>query len=297
VKASAKRIVSLLPSATEWISALGFGKQLVGVSHECDYPAEVASLPRVTSSRIKSDQTSRQIDDEVRRNLETQMALYSLNEDLLAELRPDLIVTQSLCNVCAVDHRAVDRIVSDWDCVVLDLHAVTFEQVLADAEVISNAVGSTAESRLAFESLSTRAGRVRENSASRQTRRPNVTLLEWTDPLFCSGHWTPQLIQWAGGIDPIGVTGQPSREITFATLQQADPDLLLVACCGMDLDRTTAEWNALRRDTAWSKLRCVETEQVYSFDGSAYFNRSGPRLVESLEQVAALIERWPGRLG
>lgn len=299
---SAKRIVSLLPAATEWIFALGLGDQLVGVSHECDFPAKASTLARVTSSRIDGTQSSRQIDEQVRDHLETQTALYTLDEARLAELRPDVIVTQSLCNVCAVDRHAVVRAIAGRDCEVVDLHAVTFDQVFEDAEAICQAAASTAKSRDSLRALRERSQQIRESAnqrqdipsqrSKRQDTRPTVTLLEWTDPLFCSGHWTPQLIEWAGGTDPIGVSGEPSRQISFEVLRQTDPDMLLVACCGLDLDRSKAEWNKLRRDPGWQDLRCVRTNQVIPFDGSAYFNRAGPRLVESLDEVAKLIRRW-----
>ena len=288
----ARRIVSLLPGATEWVCELGLANRLVGVSHECDYPPPVNSLPRVTKSRIDSRQSSSQIDADVRQHSDSRTPLYDLDRETLSRLQPDLILTQSLCNVCAVSERDVLQCISAFsdDCQLLDLRAETFHQVLADASSISAATGRRDASAQAIDSLRRRVDRVREQGPL--SLRPVVTLLEWVDPLFCAGHWTPQLIEWAGGNDPIGQSGKPSRVIDPRELLAADPDILLVACCGMDIDRTRSELGLLERIEGWMRLKCVNTDQVHAFDGSAYFNRPGPRLVDALEAVANLVTQW-----
>lgn len=271
---------------------LGFSKQIVGISHECDCPSELMDLPRVTSSRIDTDGTCDQIDQQVRRYGETEASLYQLHDELVRDLRPDFIITQSLCGVCAVSQREVAALASSLQCRLFSLQARTFQQVIDDADSLGVFVGEDQVNWDLFNQLQTRILRVRERDRGASGRRPRITLLEWTDPLFCSGHWTPELIQWAGGHDPIGKTGMPSRTIGFSELQQADPDVLLVACCGMSLERTRAEWHTISQSERFQKLRCVQNGQVHCFDGSAHFNRPGPRLVDTLERVASLVDQW-----
>lgn len=286
-------IVSLLPGATEWVCELGLANRLVGVSHECDFPPEVSSLPRVTRARINSQQSGSDIDAAVREHSDAGIPLYDLDAETLVELQPDLILTQSLCNVCAVSQRDVVKCVSAFSapCRLLDLRAETFDQLFDDAAAIAAATGQGAQAVARIDLLRQRTCRVRDRSGP-AAMHPTVTLLEWVDPLFSAGHWTPQLIEWAGGQDPIGRTGTPSRVITRRELFDADPDILLVACCGMDVERTRSELTRLEADPGWSQLQCVRTRQVHAFDGSAYFNRPGPRLVDALERVAELIGRW-----
>ena len=288
----AQRIVSLLPGATEWVCELGLSDRLVGISHECDFPKHVNSLPRVTRSKIDPTQSSREIDQVVRSFSEARTPLYELDAVTLGSLQPDLILTQTLCNVCAVSERDVLNCVGDFEqpCPILDLPARTFTDVLSDARAISKATGEIEASRSAIERIQVRIDNVRE-SVDQETR-PTVTLLEWLDPLFCSGHWTPQMIQWAGGVDPIGQIGQPSGVLSFEKLAAADPDILLVACCGMNQHRTETELAVVAGSEPWQKLSAVGSQQVYSFDGSAFFNRPGPRLVDALETVADIVTRW-----
>ncbi len=279
MSADAERIVSLLPGATEWVCKLGLADRLVGVSHECDFPVDVNSLPRVTRSHIDIHQTSTEIDHAVRTHSESKTPLYDLDADQITQLNPDLILTQSLCNVCAVSERDVLASVASLptECQVLDLRAQTFRQVIDDATAIVAATGNPRVSRDAIESLLDRINIVRHK---KRGERPKVMLIEWADPLFCSGHWTPELIHWAGGYDPIGRSGEPSRTISSEELTSADPEILLVACCGLDEARSRAEISILEQIDGWFDIRAVRSEQVHCFDGSAYFNRPGPRLVQ-----------------
>ena len=290
----ADRIVSLLPGATEWICFLGLGQRLVGVSHECDFPSQVASLPKVTRSRIDANLSSREIDAAVRDHSDSKTSLYDLGIDQLAALQPDLIVTQSLCNVCAVSESDVRKALTrvTRDCRILDLNWRTLDQVFDDAAAIVEQAGQTEQGARALESLADRVGRIRHEASCYDGPRPTVTLLEWLDPLYCAGHWTPDLIQWCGGTDPIGRAGQESRMIDPSELFAADPDILLVAARGLDAQRTAEEFGAIQRRREWSELRCVRNDNVHLFDGSALFNRPGPRLVEAMESVATLIRRW-----
>ena len=286
------RIVSFLPGATEWVCELGLGECLVGVSHECDYPAALAGLPKVTRSRIDVNAPSEQIDATVREHSESRTPLFELDAAMIASLQPNLILTQTLCNVCAVSESDIQRSLQTiGDCVLVDLRAMTFDTVFSDAETIVHATNRMPKSRTAIESLRCRIQTVRKSS-ERETVRPRVVLLEWVSPLFCAGHWTPQLIQWAGGHDPIGESGTPSRQIDEAELARANPDILLVACCGLDRQRGIGELEQLKDLAVWQNLNCVLNEQVHVFDGSAWFNRPGPRLVDALESVASLIGDW-----
>ncbi|MCG8651754.1 MAG: cobalamin-binding protein, partial [Pirellulales bacterium] len=252
---SAARIVSLLPSATEWVCELGLGEQLVGISHECDFPAQVNALPRVTRSRIDPEQSSQAIDAAVGQHSQTQTSLYELDAERLAQLKPDLILTQTLCNVCAVNQADVHRSMAaiGRPSTLLDLHGQTLSEVFEDAERVLRAAGggcsgqrATCSGRQAMQQLQKRVESV--EAATRQALHkptPKVVLLEWVQPLYCAGHWTPEIIGKAGGHDPIGEPGKPSRVIEPAELIRANPDLLLVACCGMDSARTAQELDSL----------------------------------------------------
>jgi iron complex transport system substrate-binding protein len=290
VKAECVRIVSLLPAATEWLGFLGHTDRLVGISHQCEDPSEAMRLPRLTHSRIRTACSSGEIDRQVRQQVESETSLYELDVERLESLKPDLIVTQSLCGVCAISDRDVETVARNLDCQRFDLRGVTLGQTLEEVTQLAELVGGDEGASAALSQLRARVEATKARGNRQGTTRPRTTLLEWTDPLFCSGHWTPELIQWAGGIDPIGQVGRPSRQIEFDELAAADPDILLVACCGMDLDRTRTEWSATSSAPQWRRLRCVRDGHVYPFDGSIYFNRSGPRLVDAMEQVAAIIE-------
>jgi iron complex transport system substrate-binding protein len=290
VTATAQRIISLLPGATEWVCELGLADRLVGVSHECDFPSEVNSLPRVTRARIDFHKPSCEIDREVREHCDTKTPLYDLEEQLVEQLQPNLFITQSLCNVCAISQRDVLKTAQKLanNCQILDLQAETFDQVMNDAGAIAQATGNQHVSLHAIDQLQSRIDRVRNNAPA---RRRKVTLIEWADPIFCSGHWTPQLIEWAGGDDPLGRAGTPSRTIEARDLVAANPEVLLVACCGLDKERTTSEIKLLEKIDGWATISAVQNGQVHPFDGSAYFNRPGPRLVDALEVVADVIHR------
>lgn len=301
--ADAQRIISLLPGATEWVCELGLADRLVAISHECDFPDLICCLPRVTRSKIDSTQSSRDIDAAVKAFSDTKTSLYELDTELVLSLKPDLILTQTLCNVCAVSERDVLRCIGELqqNCQILDLPATSLNEVLDDAVKIWKATGQRECGIQAKQLLDSRITKVRKAVENRhsgnQLVRPKVTLLEWLDPLYCSGHWTPQLIEWAGGVDPIGEAGAPSRVFSLEKLVSLNPDILLVACCGMSEDRTRAEWDEVTSmehpvGDLWLQLDAVRNQQVHYFDGSAFFNRPGPRLIEALEVVSKIIEDW-----
>ncbi len=286
------RIVSLLPSATEWVCALGMQDELVGVSHECDFPTGVQGRPKVTRSRIDASQSCSEIDQVVQQHSDQRESLYDFDEQLLCDLKPDLIISQTLCNVCAVNESDIRRCVerSMPDCSTLDLSADTFDGVLNDATKIIQATGNRRAALEAFGKIEDRIASLRRNADGDPI--PKVTLLEWSDPLYSAGHWTPQLIDWAGGVDPIGTAGVPSRRIEMSQLVQADPDMLLIACCGLSQQRGQEELTSLKTNGQFASLRCVLENEIHVFDGSAYFNRPGPRLVDALDQVGQLVKHW-----
>lgn len=283
------RIVSLLPSATEMICALGLHDQLVGISHECDFPGTVAGLPAVTKTRIDHHASSREIDAQVREELNSKQALYSLHDDLLAQLEPELIVTQSLCDVCAVaetDVTTAARALASQPA-VFNMQPLNLTDVLDTVSALGAAAGAVATAASLRSDLEHRMDVVRARSAAiAETDRPRVAFLEWLDPPFNAGHWNPELIEIAGGIPLLGVAGEPSTTVSWSDVEASSPDVIIVGCCGFDLERTLVEINVLSGNPIWSTLCCVQEGRVYLVDGNAYFNRPGPRLVDSLELLA-----------
>jgi len=284
------RIVSLLPSATEIICRLGLADQLVGVTHECDEPPLVRRLPRVTRSLIPAGASSRQIDELVREKLRTQRALYTLEWSVLEALRPELLVTQALCDVCAVaeaEVRAAACALPNRPQVVnlepQRLHDVfaSFHQVAKAAQVPERAEAIVTELQQRVQAVIERSQQV--------TYRPRVVLLEWIDPPFSCGHWTPELIRFAGGREMIGQEGQPSRTLRWEEVIAADPEVLVIACCGFDIARAQQDRSILQTYPGYEQLSAVRQGRVYWIDGNAYFSRPGPRLVDSLEWLAFLL--------
>lgn len=282
------RIVSLLPSSTEIVCQLGLRDALVGVTHECDYPQSVAGLPKVTRTLIPHDASSREIDALVRERLKTERALYTLDRPTLERLRPDLIVTQALCDVCAVAEAEVTAAacslpgrprVINLEPTSLDEVFDTLHLVASAADVPPNrAEAVVGELRQRISTVATRSERL--------TERPRVVVLEWLDPPFSCGHWTPELVRLAGGDEIIGLPGQPSRTLAWDAVIAARPDVLFVACCGFSLERTLIDLPVLRSQPGWTDLPAVRAERVYVTDGNAYFSRPGPRLVDSVEILA-----------
>jgi iron complex transport system substrate-binding protein len=285
------RIVTLLPAATEIACLLGLGDQLVGVSHECDHPpATVAALPRMTASLIPADATSAEIDALVRARVAGRRPLYRLDAAALAAARPDLIVTQGLCDVCAVDEAEVCRVAAALPRQprVLNLEFASLAGMFDAIATVATAAGVDGT-----DAIDRLRRRVQDVAARRRADGPTVVFLEWLDPPFCGGHWNPELVELAGGRELIGRAGQPSRRITWRDVAAADPDVLVVAACGYDLARTANDLDRLQHQPAWAALRAVRDRRVLAFDGSAYFNRPGPRLVDSLERLAAGLGHCP----
>jgi iron complex transport system substrate-binding protein len=285
------RIVSLLPSATEIVCALGLQSSLVGVTHECDFPGGVAALPRVTRTLIPHDAASADIDALVRERLRTEKALYTLDLPTLEALRPDLIVTQALCDVCAVAESEVTAAACTLPGQprVVNLEPTCLDGVFACLQVVADAADVTERGREVVAALRDRVAAVAAR-ASALRERPTVGVLEWIDPPFSSGHWTPELIAIAGGCPLLGDAGTRSRTLAWGDVRAADPEILLIACCGFDVARTRQDLPILARQPGFADLRSVRADRVYVTDGNAYFSRPGPRLVDSLEILAHAID-------
>jgi iron complex transport system substrate-binding protein len=281
------RIVSLLPSATEIVCELGLGDHLVGVTHECDYPPFVRTLPKVTRTLIPHDASSRDIDALVRERLKTQRALYTLDLPTLEKLRPELIVTQALCDVCAVAETEVNAAACRLPGrpKVVNLEPTNLLAVFECLLQVGDAAGVPSQASDAVARLRARVEAVEKRSRA-IANRPRVVLLEWIDPPFCCGHWSPELVRLAGGIEGIGQDGQPSRPIRWEEVLAWQPEVMVIACCGFSAQRTKQDVPLLSSYPGWRDLPCVRTARVYLVDGSAYFSRPGPRLVDSLEILA-----------
>ncbi|MDG2221827.1 MAG: cobalamin-binding protein [Rubripirellula sp.] len=281
------RIASLLPSATEIICGLGLRDSLIGVSHECDYPHDVIDLPRVTKTFLPEQATSNEIDSLVRERIKTERALYALDLAAIQSLEPDLIVTQALCDVCAVAESEVNAAIESLpgNPRTLNLEPSNLAGVLDCIRQVGIATNAGPSTEKYISGLQTRIDTVSNRSRS-ISLRPSVLLLEWIDPPFCAGHWSPELVDLAGGIEAIGVAGKRSVTTSWREIAAADPDVLVIACCGFTVERTLQDLPILQAQPGWSTLKCVQTRRVYLVDGSAYFNRPGPRIVDSLELLA-----------
>lgn len=285
-----ERVVSLLPGATELVHALGCGDRLVGRSHECDHPPGVERLPVVSAPKWPLDGTSYAIDEQVRAIVAEGLGVYRVDTDALREAGPDLVVTQSQCEVCAVSEDEVERAAREvlgGDVEVVSLVPGTLEDVLADVRRVAAALAVPeagerleADLRAGFET-------VRETVAG--APRPSVVCLEWLDPLMGAGNWMPELVDLAGGRLLFGETGQHVPRLEFDALLAADPDVIVAQPCGFDLERTLAELPALTSRPGWQDLTAVWSGRVAAVDGHAFFNRPGPRLVETAEILAEIV--------
>ena len=289
-----QRIASLLSSATEILFATGAGPRVVAVSHECDFPDVVKSLPIATRSRIDSGLSSAAIDEQVRGMLATGAPLYEVDREQLRQLAPDLIVTQAQCDVCAVRHADVIDLVQS-EPVLANTHIITLNpqslgDVIADTATLGAAAGCSQQAATFAEELQSRVDAVRQRTALiADARRPRVLCIEWIEPLMPAGNWTPELIELAGGVSGLAVAGRHSRYAEWDEVLALDPEVILIAPCGFDLVRALQEARELPQRDGWRRLAAVRAGRVFAFDGNAYLNRSGPRLVDTLEMVAQLL--------
>lgn len=284
------RIVSLLPSATEIVCALGLGDQLVARSHECDYPPEILDRPVITYSLIPPDLPSHEIDRMVSETLMTHATLYGLDLELLQQLEPDLLITQALCSVCAVSYNSVQEAVATLrpSTRVLNLEPTTLQGVMETFQMVADAAGVPERGHALVAAFQQRLERVRQRTQHRPPVR--VTFLEWIDPPFACGHWTPELVQLAGGIDGHGKPGRPSRRLDWNEVLAWQPEAIVIACCGFTVERTLQDLPALEAMPGWHELPAVRRGAVFVADGNAYFSRPCPRLADALEWLETQLE-------
>ena len=283
------RIVSLLPSATEIICELGLRDQLVGVTHECDWPRSVLTLPKVTNTLIPTNATSAEIDALVRERMGQQSALYTLDMDALEKLQPDLIVTQALCDVCAVAEEEVKSAACKLSSLpgVVNLEPETLDEVFTAIRTLAKATDRVAEGDAAIARLRERVERI--TSRTTGLTRPRVALLEWLDPPFSTGHWNPELVRLAGGVDELGREGKKSVTLQWEKIVAYQPEVVLISCCGFTIERSLQEVGVLAGVEGWRDVPAVRQGRVWVTDGASYFSRPSQRLVDSLELLAHVI--------
>jgi len=284
------RIISLLPSATEIVAALGFGGNLVGRSHECDFPAGVERLPICSSTKIPAQGSSYEIDERVKEIVAEGLSVYRVDVERLRELQPDLILTQTQCAVCAVTPRDLEDALCRWTGArprMLSLEPNNLDDVWNDVRRVGEALEVPSRAEELVDSLGQRLAAIREQT--RALSRPTVAAIEWLGPLMAGGNWMPELIEIAGGRSLFAKAGEHSDWLDWATLIEADPEAILLVPCGFKIAQTIRDLNLLTENPAWPTLRAVRERRVYLIDGHHFFNRPGPRLVESAEIVAEIL--------
>jgi iron complex transport system substrate-binding protein len=286
-----KRIVSLLPAATEIAAALGLMEQVVGVSHECDFPSAANDRPRVTASPIhRAGLTSSEIDAWVRQALRENGNIYTINEPLLRELRPDIILTQKLCDVCAVGYGTVARLASTLPGppAVVNLEPSSLGDIFENIRQVAAVCDVPERGAEVVARLWKRVEMVRERIA-RVTHRPRCFLMEWVDPPFCAGHWGPELVEIAGGIDVLGRKHQKSVQVEWREVLEARPEVIVLALCGYEPSRAEHDLELLRTYPHFDTLPAARDNRIHVVDANAYFSRPGPRIVDSIELLAHLL--------
>ena len=283
------RICSLLPGATEIAFALGLGDQIVGVTHECDHPADAQIKPIVVKSMIDAKRMSGiEIDRKVAELLQAGKGLYFIDEAAFADAAPDVILTQGLCEVCALDYgevvKAADKLLRPPTIISLNPHSM--KEILDDIRRVGAATGRNNAATALVDDL---RQRIEQVGGREPNRRPRVVCLEWFEPLYSAGHWVPEMVALAGGHDVIGRAGEPSAKIDWRQVVEAQPEVMLLMPCGFDVRRTLRESTPLRAMPGWNELPAVRNQNVFALNGNAYFSRPGPRLVNGLEILARII--------
>ncbi len=285
------RICSFLPSGTEIVFALGLGDSLYGVSHECDYPNTALDKPKVVRSKFDANKmSSQEIDRIVTEMYARGERIYEVDEDVLRDAAPDLVITQELCDVCAVSYEDVRHAASRLKTPpnVISLDPTSIADVLDDIQMVGDLCSASDAAAVMTAELKARVDAVRSQTAAAGVT-PRVACIEWLDPLIVAGHWIPQMVELAGGIDALAKPGAPSRRITMEELVDAEVDVLVLMPCGMDEVRAQEEFESLENLEEWRRLPAVSNGRTYFVDAGAYFSRSGPRLVDGLEQMAVMV--------
>lgn len=287
-----QKIVSLLPSSTEIVCALGLADRLVGVTHECDYPPGVSVKPHVTSSRI-SHQTmsSKEIDHAVRTNLDGHGSIYDLDERLLGELEPDLILTQELCDVCAVNYEMVSESARTHaaEATLLSLEPTTIGEIFENIATVGEVCGVADRAAELIDSLRKRINRLRSTAAARVETRPGVFMLEWLDPPFAPGHWVPEQVELAGGYCLLGAAGEKSLTTSFEQIVETNPDIIVLVPCGYYIDDTIRQLRKTVFPESLKNTKAMQNSNVWAVDATSYFSRPGPRIVKGAEILSKLV--------
>lgn len=285
------RICSLLPSSTEIVYTLGLGDSLVGVTHECDYPQEASTKPAVTSSIVDhSESSNAEIHRHISRAIHEGSSIYTLDQDLLAELDPELILTQELCDVCAVSYNDVQQAVRFLpnEHTILSLEPLSLADILRTISSVGELTGTLQQAADVVGALTTRIDAVK-NAAKDVKGRPRVFAMEWLDPPFIGGHWVPEMIRLAGGVDGLGHEGQASTQATWDAIAAYDPDIIVLMPCGYHLHETVTAFRDTVMPREWQNLRAVREGAIYAVDGSSYYNRPGPRIIDGLEILGEIL--------
>jgi iron complex transport system substrate-binding protein len=284
------RIVSLLSSATEIVCALGAESWLVGRSHECDFPQSIRSLPQCSRPLIDITGSSREIDQRVKSSARQGLSLYDVDSEMLRTLRPDVILTQTQCEVCAVSLKDVEAALCDLlncEAEIVSLQPNRLSDFFRDIQLIAAALEIPERGETLIKNIQQHFQTIREQAAT-SASRPTVACLEWLDPLMAAGNWVPELVEIAGGINLFGTAGEHSPWMTWEELIAADPEIIVALPCGWDIEKATIELDSITCHSGWESLRAVRQNAVYVTDGNQFFNRPGPRLVESAEILAEI---------
>jgi iron complex transport system substrate-binding protein len=283
------RIVSLLPSATDIVCALGLADSLVGRTHECDWPPGIESVPVMTSDALAThEMTSREIHDAIGGAVHSGSSIYHLDGDALEQAKPDLVITQELCEVCAVSYKDVQQAarLMDADTKIVSLEPHSIDDILSHVSLVGRLTGTVDRARELVDDARSRLGALRAATAGRP--RPRVASIEWLDPIFAAGHWVPEQVDWAGGDEVLGPRGVPSPEVEWQTVVDAQPEVVVLMPCGMPIERTLGEIDAITSRPGWADLPAVRDGRVFVVDASSFFNRPGPRVVRGAEISAGL---------
>lgn len=291
MKDSALRIVSLLPSATEIVAALGLTDSIVGRSHECDYPPQIQDIAVCTEAQLNSEKPSAEIDSDVLNLVQKALSIYKIKIDVLEQLKPTHIVTQDQCDVCAVNFADVEKAVSQLtqsQPKIVSLQPNLLTEVWADIQRVASTLEVNSQPLLT--QLQSRVKACQEKTQKLQkSDKPTVATIEWTEPLMAAGNWIPELVEMAGGQSLWGVIGKHSPYLKWDDLVTTDPEIIVIMPCGFGLKRTRQETQAMAKNPNWQNLQAVKNGKVYITDGNSYFNRPGPRLVDSLEILAEIL--------
>jgi iron complex transport system substrate-binding protein len=286
-----KRIVSLLPAATEIVCALGFESDLVGRSHECDFPAPVKDLPICSEANFPDGLSSADIDVKVKEILADSLSVYTVKRDVIKELAPDVVITQAQCEVCAVSLTEVEEALDnflDKKAHIVSLEPNKLEDIFTDISKVASALDASDAGNILIEDLQERVDIIRHKLKFVESR-PSVVCIEWLEPLMVSGNWIPEIVSIAGGVSQLATAGKHSPYVTWEDIQLVDPDVIVVMPCGFSIERTMKEMNLLMGLAGFSELKAVKNNRLYIADGNQYFNRPGPRIVDSIEIMAEII--------